>query len=84
MKQIKYFLIFSVPFFFLAACNSVQNEAQNTADLIQKTMKENSPGYIATSENGYYLKAKLDAVFEYSASKPLAVLYLPVVFKFPA
>jgi len=60
MKQIKYFLIFSVPFFFLAACNSVQNEAQNQADLIQQTMEENTPGAIATSENGYFMKAKID------------------------
>jgi uncharacterized SAM-binding protein YcdF (DUF218 family) len=56
----KIFLDFLVLFFFLAACNSVQNEAQNQAELIQQTMEENTPGAIATSENAYFMKAKID------------------------
>ncbi len=42
------------------ACNSAQTEAQATADAIEKTMKENTPGAVATSANGYYMTATVD------------------------
>jgi len=49
-------------------CNSgVQSDAAKQSELINKTIEENSPGSIATGENGYYMKAKLDGK-EWSAS----------------
>lgn len=45
---------------FGGCSNGIQNEAEKQAALIQKTMKENSPGTVATSDGGYYMKAKID------------------------
>ena len=42
------------------SCNTAQSDAQKQSDLIEKTMKENSPGAVATSESGSYLNAKVD------------------------
>ncbi len=41
-------------------CNSAQSEAQKQAGLIQKAVKEATPGSVTTSEDGYYMKAKID------------------------
>ncbi|HEX8314475.1 MAG TPA: DUF6252 family protein [Flavisolibacter sp.] len=51
----------------LVACNSTKSEAEQQAELIQKTMKENSPGTLPTSENGYYMQAKFNGE-DWSAS----------------
>ena len=42
------------------SCNTAQSDAQKQSDLIEKTMRENSPGAVATSESGSYLNAKVD------------------------
>jgi hypothetical protein len=42
------------------SCNSAQSDAQKQADLIEKTMKENSPGSVTTTESGTYMTAKID------------------------
>jgi hypothetical protein len=45
----------------LSACKSKQqSDAEKVMQDIQATVKANSPGTIATSENGYYMKAKID------------------------
>ena len=44
----------------ITSCNSAQSETQQQADLIEKTMKENSPNAVTTTESGSYLKAKVD------------------------
>jgi len=45
----------------LSACHSrQQQEAEKVAGGIQNMVKENSPGSIATSATGYYMKAKID------------------------
>lgn len=45
----------------LSACkNKQQSDAEKVMENIQATVKANSPGTIATSENGYYMKAKID------------------------
>ena len=51
----------------LSACNSTKSEAEQQSELIQKTMKENTPGTLATSESGYYMKAKFNGEY-WSAS----------------
>ena len=67
MKQV--FLIFCGALLLaaVAGCNSAQSDAEKQAALIQKTIKENSPGTIPTSSTGYYMKAKIDGK-DWSAS----------------
>ncbi len=60
MKQVFFIFCISLLIAFTGCNNGVQNEARQQAELIQKTMKENTPGAIATSDNGYYMKAKVD------------------------
>jgi hypothetical protein len=43
-----------------AVLYSCSNSAQKTADEVQATIKESTPGSIATSADGYTMKAKLD------------------------
>lgn len=51
-------LFFVVIMLAVNACGS--SEAEKQAELIKKTMRDNTPGTIATSGDGYYLKAKVD------------------------
>lgn len=45
----------------LSACkNQQQKDAEKLMEQIQTTVKQNTPGLIATSENGYWMKAKID------------------------
>jgi hypothetical protein len=45
----------------ICSCNNgAQSEAVKQAEAIQKAVKENTPGAIATSGNGYYMKANID------------------------
>lgn len=58
MKQ---FLILSVAIAIIStSCDSVQSDAQKQADLIEKTVKKNSPGAVTTDESGSNMKAKVD------------------------
>jgi hypothetical protein len=53
--------ILTVALFLAFSCNnSAQTNPQKTAKQIQKSLKENSPGDVPTSDNGYYLKAKIN------------------------
>jgi hypothetical protein len=68
MKQL--ILIFFPGCFLLTAitgCNNAQGDAVKQAEAIQETVKNSSPGTIPTSENGYYMTAKIDGK-EWSAS----------------
>jgi hypothetical protein len=57
----KYVTILVTTVCLLAACKSKQQQdAEKLMEQIQTTVKANSPGTIATSENGYYMKAKID------------------------
>src|SRR5882672_1372983 len=44
----------------LSACNGQQSDAKKLKADIQATMKAHTPGTIATSATGYYMKAKID------------------------
>ncbi|CAL1519014.1 hypothetical protein [Chitinophaga sp. MM2321] len=45
----------------LLACNGQQkSNAEKVKNDIQTTMKEHTPGTVATSASGYYMKAKID------------------------
>lgn len=59
MKQNLSFFIIACSSILLS-CNSTQNDAAKQAEQIQKTVKENTPGTVATSESGYYMKAKIN------------------------
>lgn len=52
----------------LSACkNQQQKDAEKLMEQIQITAKQNTPGLIATSENGYWMKAKINGK-EWTAS----------------
>lgn len=55
---------------FLAACGGAQGDAKKLAEQIQQTANENTPGYLATSENGYFMKARINGK-EWKASAML-------------
>lgn len=44
----------------LSACNGQQKDAKKLGDKMQATMKAHTPGSVATSLNGYYMKCKID------------------------
>jgi hypothetical protein len=66
MKQTQIVLLLVIVL-IASACNSTKSDAENQAELIQKTMKENTPGTIPTSNSGYYMKAKFNGE-DWSAS----------------
>ncbi|NRF38346.1 hypothetical protein [Pedobacter foliorum] len=57
MKQLPLILAFILT--LITACNG-QNDAKKLSKGIQNVRKENSPGSVATSANGYYMKCKID------------------------
>ncbi len=52
------FLTTSLCTIFLIACGGAQSDAKKLAEGIQQAVKANSPGFVATSESGDYMKAK--------------------------
>jgi hypothetical protein len=44
----------------LFSCNSAQNDAAKQAEQIQSEIKENTPGSISTTADGYNMKAKIN------------------------
>lgn len=66
MKSIRLFSAITL-ILIVAACGGPQSEAKKLAEQIQKTVKENSPGFVPTSETGYFMKAKIDGK-EWTAS----------------
>ncbi|HVG15349.1 MAG TPA: DUF6252 family protein [Chitinophagaceae bacterium] len=68
MKKMHFILSVSIILISLVACNGgAHSEAVKQAALIEKTMKENTPGSLPTSEAGYYMKAKINGA-DWSAS----------------
>src|ERR1700694_3000456 len=61
MKKYYGFTTMVLSILMLAACNNGSvGDAKNMAAQIQKTVKENSPGFVPTSEAGYYMTARID------------------------
>jgi len=59
MKQTLSFLSIVLSIILLS-CNSAQNDAVKQAQQIQQAVKENTPGSLPTSANGYSMKAKIN------------------------
>ena len=59
MKQTHSFLSIALSIFLLS-CNSAQNDAVKQAKQVQANIKENTPGSIPTSNDGYSMKAKIN------------------------
>jgi len=57
-KRYVHALVFAI--LILLACNSSNPDAVRQAKLIQSAIKEHTPGSLATSESGYYMKARID------------------------
>jgi hypothetical protein len=53
-------VILAVIIMTLSACGNAGSEAKKQADLIKQATHDNMPGTIETSQDGYYLKAKID------------------------
>jgi hypothetical protein len=49
------------------ACGNAGSDAEKQAELIKQTVRDNTPGTIATSQDGYFLKAKINGK-EWSAT----------------
>lgn len=65
------FLFLAASIFLLLACkNKQQSDASEVAGQIQNALKENTPGFIKTSADGYMMKAKIDGK-EWAASAML-------------
>lgn len=61
MKQFSSFAIAATLHFMISSCgNSAHDDTKQLAEQIRDTTKKNSPGTVATSENSYYMKAKID------------------------
>lgn len=56
----KKMIIASSVIFLFANCNSPKSNAMEQAKATQEVLKANSPGYVATSADGYYMKAKIN------------------------
>ena len=59
MKKLLLFFSFTTLLFAGCKSNAGKEAIQNAKD-IQKTVKENTPGTVPTSESGYYMKAKIN------------------------
>src|SRR5687767_13826385 len=53
-------VILVVMIMILSACGNAGSEAKKQAELIKQATHDNTPGTIETSQDGYYLKAKID------------------------
>ena len=61
MNQLSFIAIAATVSFIIPGCgNSANDDAKQLAKQIKTTVKQNSPGTIATSESNYYMKAKID------------------------
>ena len=67
MKQILFIACSIFLLTVVTSCNNAQSDAVKQAELIKKTVKENSPGTIPTSAAGHYMTAKIDGK-EWSAA----------------
>ena len=57
----KVFFVLSITLInILLSCNSAQNDAQKQAQQIQEAVKQNTPGSIPTSADGYSMRAKIN------------------------
>jgi hypothetical protein len=60
MKKLLPVFIISLLVFVQGCQSSKQKEAQQTMNDIQAAVKENTPGTVPASENGFYMKAKIN------------------------
>ena len=56
----KHLLIASLPLLLLASCDSGQSDAEKLATQIESAAKQTRPGTVATQQNGWTLKAKIN------------------------
>jgi hypothetical protein len=60
MKQVSFVFCTVLLLIGVVGCSNAQSDAKKQAELIKETIKNNSPGTIATSAKGYYMNAKID------------------------
>jgi hypothetical protein len=60
MKTILSVTVISLTLGLISCKSKSSNDATQLAKDIQSTVKEHTPGAVATSETGYYMKAKID------------------------
>lgn len=60
MKRIIFISVFLFAILVVACNNTSKNEAQQTANAIENTTKTFGPPQIATSDNGYFMKATVN------------------------
>lgn len=60
MKKNTIYGLFILMIFLICCKGKSQSDAQNLATDIQSSVKENTPGSIKTSEDGYYMKATIN------------------------
>lgn len=61
MKQFVFSLVLATSFTLLFSCgNSNRSKAVDLANQIQKSVKENTPGTVATTADGYTMRAKVN------------------------
>jgi hypothetical protein len=56
----KHLLIVSLPILFFVSCNNHKNDAEKVATEIESVSKTTRAGTVATEENGWSLKAKIN------------------------
>lgn len=60
MKQILFCLVVTITSTLFFSCNSDHSKAVDQANQIQNAVKENSPGTVATTADGYTMRAKVN------------------------
>lgn len=70
----KNLFISCIALLFFASCSSHKTKAIEDAKQVQELLKEETPGTIPTSDDGYFMKAKIDGKqWEADAMMPLEV-----------
>ena len=61
MQQLSHSVVSLLISFFIVSCAETSREdPSKIAEQVEQSVKKNSPGTIATSSGGYYMKAKID------------------------
>ncbi len=61
MKSAFIIFCFSIVIFFITACsNGAQNDAVKQAEQVQAAIKENMPGTVPTTKDGWSVRAKIN------------------------
>lgn len=56
----KFPILIICSFLFFSSCKNKQGDAKQLGDQIQNTVNNNKPSYVATTENGFSMKAKIN------------------------